>query len=128
MFGELEHVTIAAKDVEALTKWYCDTLSYEVAYKDPKTGTYFIKCGNRSMLEITPANDSPRIEHAIKDAGIRHLAIWVDDFDEAYKVLKDKGVKFVTEIEEEKGVKKVIFFEDIEGNLLHLMYRPKPIG
>jgi len=127
MFGELEHVGIAAKDVEKLSKWYVDTLGYQVAYRDPKTGTHFIKHGARSMLEITPANDAPRKSRAMKDAGLIHLAIWTDDFDRSYAALKAKGVKFVSDVDEEKGVKKVVFFEDPEGNLLHLMYRPRPL-
>ena len=128
MFGELEHVGIAAKDAEKLATWYVNTLGYEVAHRDPKTGTVFIKHGARSMLEITPADDSPRVRRAMKDAGLIHLAIWTDDFDCSYEFLKAKGVKFVTPIDEEKGAKKVVFFEDLEGNLLHLMYRPVPIG
>jgi glyoxylase I family protein len=128
MFGELEHVGIAAKDVEKLSKWYVDTLGYELAYRDPKTGTHFIKRGKRSMLEITPASDAPRKRREMKDAGLIHLAIWTDDFDASHAKLKQHGVRFVTDVEEEKGVKKVVFFEDPEGNLLHLMYRPKPLG
>ncbi len=128
MFGELEHVAIAARDTESLAKWYMEVLGYELGYRDPKTGTYFIKRGGRSMLEITPANTAPRANRAMKDPGISHLAIWVDDFDHSYQSLKEKGVKFVSDVDEEKGIKKVVFFEDPESNLLHLMHRPKPVA
>ncbi len=128
MFGELEHVGIAAKDVAALSQWYVDVLGYQVAYRDPKTGTQFVKHGARSLLEITPASDAPRKDRAMKDAGLIHLAIWTDNFDRDYAKLQEKRVKFVSPVDEEKGVKKVVFFEDPEGNLLHLMWRPKPLG
>lgn len=128
MFGELEHVAIAAQDTERLANWYMEVLGYELGYRDPKTGTYFIKRGGKSMLEITPANTQLRAKRGMKDPGISHLAIWVDDFDHSHSALAAKGVKFVSEVDEEKGVKKVIFFEDPEGNLLHLMYRPRPVA
>ncbi|MEW5826509.1 MAG: VOC family protein [Candidatus Bipolaricaulota bacterium] len=128
MFGELEHIGIAAKNVEALSAWYVEALGYQVAYRDPKTGTQFLKHGRRSMLEVTPANDVPRKPRDMKDAGLIHLAIWTDDFDRSYAALKARGVKFVSPVDEEPGVKKVVFFEDPEGNLLHLMYRPTPLG
>jgi catechol 2,3-dioxygenase-like lactoylglutathione lyase family enzyme len=61
-------------------------------------------------------------EPELKDAGMRHIAIAVDDFDEAYLRLKSAGVHFVTEPYEASG-NTVAFFKDPDGNFLHLIYR-----
>jgi glyoxylase I family protein len=62
----------------------------------------------------------------MKTPGIRHLAIAIDDFDAAYAILKDKGVTFVGEPFANQG-NRLAFFEDIDGNLCHLIHREKPL-
>jgi predicted enzyme related to lactoylglutathione lyase len=62
----------------------------------------------------------------MKDPGIRHLAIAVDDFEGAYENLKQKGVKFLTEPYNNQG-NWLVFFEDGDGNILHLIRREKPL-
>jgi glyoxylase I family protein len=128
MLKGIEHVAIAAKDTDALSKWYCDVLDFSVAYKNAKTpATYFVRGACGSMIEIIPANDASPVVHDEKDAGLRHLAITVDDFDAAYADLKTKGVSFTAAPKEASGGVKLVFFTDPEGNLLHLIYRPNPL-
>lgn len=128
MFNGIEHVAIAAKDTDALSKWYCDVLDFSVAYKNVRTPpTYFVRGTYGSMIEIIPANDAPPVAHDEKDAGLRHLAISVDDFDAACADLKSKGVSFIAAPKEASGGVKLVFFTDPEGNLLHLIYRPNPL-
>jgi predicted enzyme related to lactoylglutathione lyase len=45
--------------------------------------------------------------------------------DAAKAELEKRGVKFNEEIRPAAGGGKVLFFEDGEGNLLHLVERPK---
>ena len=59
--------------------------------------------------------------------GFRHLALTVSDFDAALNDLRERGVKeFFDNRQSDRG--KLIFFRDPEGNILHLMWRPKPLG
>ena len=44
-------------------------------------GNYFVRAANGTMLEIIPSVGE-RGSNQMKDPGIRHLAIEVDDFDE----------------------------------------------
>ena len=60
-----------------------------------------------------------------KLAGFRHLALRVDSLDAAKAELEKRGVKFTEEIRPAAGGGKVLFFEDGEGNLLHLVERPR---
>lgn len=127
MYKGLEHVAICAEDTEKLAQWYVDTFGYEVCYKNAKTPpTLFVKQPGGSMLEIMPATGA-RPDRADTDAGLAHLAIAVSDFEAAIEDLKGKGVDFASEPKEASGGVKVVFFRDIEGNLIQAIYRPNPL-
>ena len=84
-----------------------------------------MKAANGTMLEIIPSEGSAAPQK-MKDPGIRHLAIQVDDFDAAHAKLKQLGVKFVTEPYATQG-NRLVFFADGDGNFLHLIHREKPL-
>ncbi len=46
--------------------------------------------------------------------------------DAAYALLKEKGVTFCGEPFETQG-NRLVFFNDLDGNLLHLIQREKPL-
>jgi len=123
MFNGLEHTAIASPNPERLANWYVDHLEFIINFRYDKF--FFVKAKNGSMLEIIPSNgDVP--EQKLADPGIRHLAIAVDNFDEAYGILQAKNVTFVTEPYENSG-NRLVFFKDGDGNLLHLIAREKPL-
>ncbi len=123
MFNGLEHTAIASPNPERLANWYAEHLEFIINFRYDKF--FFVKAKNGSMLEIIPANgDVP--EQKLADPGIRHLAIAVDDFDEGYRTLQSKNVKFVGEPYEISG-NRLVFFYDLDGNLLHLIARQKPL-
>ena len=62
----------------------------------------------------------------LKDPGIRHMAVDVENFDEALAILRSKDVNFVGEPFENQG-NRLAFFTDLDGNYLHLISRPKPL-
>jgi catechol 2,3-dioxygenase-like lactoylglutathione lyase family enzyme len=81
------------------------------------------------MLEIIPAERplaAPQTVANNKDGGIRHLAIASDDFDAAHQQLKAQGVHFVGEPFATMG-NRLVFFNDRDGNLLHLIQRENPL-
>jgi catechol 2,3-dioxygenase-like lactoylglutathione lyase family enzyme len=61
-----------------------------------------------------------------KNPGIRHLAIAVDDFDEAHRHLKGLNVNFLNE-PFQLGTNRLVFFHDGDGNLVHLIQRETPL-
>ncbi len=77
------------------------------------------------MLELIPSVGD-RTPQTMKTPGIRHLAILVDDFDAAYDHLQSKGVEFITDKIEVRG-NRLVFFHDLEGNLVHLVHRATPL-
>ena len=123
MFKGLEHTAIASPDPKRLADWYVDHLGFVITYS--YAGNYFVKAANGTMLEIIPA-EGDRTPAKMKDPGLRHLAIAVENFDQAHQALRAKGVTFVTEPTSLLG-NRLAFFTDLDGNLLHLIDREKPL-
>jgi glyoxylase I family protein len=123
MFNGLEHTAIASPNPRALAQWYADNLEFRINYE--YAGNFFVRAKNDSMLEIIPS-EGERGSNNMKDPGIRHLAIEVDDFDAGYAILRQRGVTIVKEPFETQG-NRLVFFADLDGNLVHLISRPQPL-
>lgn len=123
MFKGLEHTAIASPDPEKLARWYVDYLGFHINYR--YAGNVFVKAPNGTMLEMI-GSEGPRKPEAMKDPGIRHLAIDVDDFDAAFQQLQGKGIRFITEPVNNEG-NRLVFFTDADGNFLHLVKRAAPL-
>ena len=123
MFRGLEHTAIASPDPRALAQWYVDNLEFRINYT--YDGNYFIRAQNGSMIEIIPS-EGDRPSNKMKDPGIRHFAIEVDDFDQAAAALKSRGIEFIAGPFNNQG-NRLVFFTDADGNILHLISRPQPL-
>jgi glyoxylase I family protein len=123
MFTGLEHTAIASPNPQRLAQWYVDHLEFVINFT--YDGNYFVRAKNGTMLEII-ASEGDRAAQKMKDPGIRHLAILVDDFDAAHAHLKGQGVKFLGEPTNNKG-NRLVFFEDGDGNFVHLVHRVKAL-
>lgn len=123
----IEHLGIFTKDSAALRDWYVKTFDWKVVYDNGK-GTYFLKSDNGVMLEIMQSEIDGG-SHGMKATGFRHLAlsVSVEEFEAIADKLKQDGVKVLTDAAvSEKGV-GTMFFEDLDGNVLHLISRPSPL-
>jgi catechol 2,3-dioxygenase-like lactoylglutathione lyase family enzyme len=123
MFQGLEHTAIASPDPKRLAEWYVQNLEFRINYT--YGGNYFVRASNGTVLEIIPS-EGDRAPQKLKDPGIRHLAITVDDFDAAAEELRKRGIEFLTEPIAMQG-NRLIFFSDVDGNYLHLIQRPHPL-
>jgi glyoxylase I family protein len=124
MFTGIEHFAIASPNPRRLADYYVDTLEFEITFE--YAGNYFIQAKNGALIEIIPS-EGDRPESAVRTPGMRHIAISVTDFDAAYNQLKGQGVVFVGDPYEVQG-NRLAFFKDPDGNLVHLIYREKPLG
>jgi glyoxylase I family protein len=123
MFLGLEHTAIASPDPRKLAQWYVDHLGFHLNFE--YNGNYFVRAANGAMLEIIPS-EGPPAENKMKDPGLRHLAINVNEFDAAYAALREQGVKFLGE-PYLNGTNRMVFFTDCDGNFVHLVQRQKPL-
>ncbi|MEY4917249.1 MAG: hypothetical protein RL616_1162 [Verrucomicrobiota bacterium] len=121
----VEHIAIVAKDPAALKAWYERVLGAQPVFDNGQTPlTGLIALGN-VWFEIYAADKALPDTANNKLAGFRHLALRVDSLDAAKAELEKRGVKFNEAERAAAGGGRIIFFEDLEGNLLHFVERPK---
>ena len=107
MFKGLEHTAIASPHPEKLAQWYVDHLEFRINYT--YAGNYFVRAENHSLIEIIPS-EGERAAQKMKDPGIRHMAIVVDDFDAGLANLKAKNVEFLGRAVHHAGQPAGVFF------------------
>jgi glyoxylase I family protein len=123
MFSGIEHFAIASPNPKLLAEWYVAHLEFALVFE--YAGNYFVEDKKGGLIEIIPG-EGERGTAAMKTPGMRHIAIAVDDFDAALAQLKKQGVQFAGEPFESSG-NRLVFFEDADGNLVHLIKRAKPM-
>ncbi len=126
MFQGVEHLAIASPDPEKLAHWYVDHLGFHINFA--YAGNWFVRAPDGSLIEIIPA-EAPQPAQNMADnkkAGIRHIAISVTDFAAAHDHLKKLNVNFLGE-PFDLGTNRLVFFNDGDGNLVHLIKREKPL-
>jgi glyoxylase I family protein len=134
MFTGIEHFAIAAHDTAGLAAWYEKHLGFRthVAIDNgaETRKTYYIGVGeNTSLIEIIPAKRDVALGEKDNLApGISHIAILVSDFDGAVAALDKAGAKKEGAERAAPLGSRVQFYRDPEGNLFHLLWRPKPLA
>ena len=123
MFQGLEHTAIASPDPKRLAEWYVETLDFHINYT--YGGNYFVRANNGTLIEFIPS-EGDRAPQKMKDPGIRHLAISVDDFDAAMEELRKRGIEFLAPPTNVQG-NRLVFFTDCDGNFVHLIKLEKPL-
>lgn len=122
-----EHLGLAADDPVALAGWYRGVPDGQEVCRCENPGkapTLFTRVPGGLILEIYPATDC-RSETALNCLrGWRHLALRVPTLEAARVQLAGRGVAFMEGIKPAGGGGRVLFFQDPEGNLLHLVERP----
>ena len=99
----IDHIGIAVKSIDESLKFWEDTLGIkchgveEVAEQKVKTAFLPVEETEIELLEGT-SEESPVAKFiAAKGEGIHHLAIRVDNLEEALAELKAKGVRLIDE-------------------------------
>lgn len=121
----LEHIAIPSPDPAALKRWYERVLgAREIFNNGQSPPTCLMALPGGGWFEIYAAEGAPERRDNNKLAGFRHVALRVDSIEAAKAELERRGVKFGGEVRPAAGGGRVLFFEDLEGNLLHLVERP----
>ncbi|HUB86326.1 MAG TPA: VOC family protein [Verrucomicrobiae bacterium] len=121
----VEHLAIVAKDPVALKNWYERVLGAKTVWDNGQNPpTCLISLGH-VWFEIYAAEKSIPETANNKLAGFRHLALRVESLDAAKTELEKRSVKFTEAERPAAGGGRILFFADCEGNLLHLVERPK---
>ena len=120
----VEHLGLPARNPEALKDWYVRILGANVVFSNnQKPPAYLLTLPGRVMLEIYGGELSlPQVSDN-KLNGWRHVALRVDSISVAKAELERRGLIFTEDVKPAGGGGKVLFFQDPEGNLLHLVER-----
>ena len=121
----IEHIGVPSANPVALKNWYERVLGARLIWDNGQNPPVCLVALSGAWLEIYAA-EAPLSERGNnKLAGFRHVALRVDSMDAAKAELTGRGVKFTEEARPAAGGGRVLFFKDCEGNLLHLVERPK---
>ncbi len=121
----VEHLGLPARDPVALKDWYARVLGARVVYgKNQAPPAFLLALPGQLMLEIYGGELSLPQTSDNRLSGWRHLALRVDSVAAARAELEQQGLKFTEQVKPAGGGGSVLFFQDPEGNLLHLVERP----
>jgi glyoxylase I family protein len=120
----LEHIGLAAQDTTALKDWYVHSLGARVVFANgEQPPAYIIELPGGVWVEIYQGNFAVKEISDNKLQGWRHLALSVASIENARHELQGRGVIITEPVKPAGGGGRVLFFQDPEGNLLHLVER-----
>ena len=146
---QIDHVNLVVEDLDGMTAFYRDVLGLRVTKQVTITGpwvaaTVGLADVHADVVYLDFPSGGPRIElirynrpplarprdvDKPNAPGLRHLAFKLDDIDATTARLRAAGVKFFSDIQAVPseqvtyagGIRKrLIYFQDPEGNLLEL--------
>jgi catechol 2,3-dioxygenase-like lactoylglutathione lyase family enzyme len=125
MFIGIEHIGFMAKDPEKLAIWYEKVLHFRRIFTTAEIPPIVFLAGEKTgIIEFIPYPEGMEVP-VEKDKRL-HLAIAVEDFDQALQHLQAEGVTFPDDPFDLFKGGKTVFFQDPEGNWLQVVYRPEP--
>ncbi len=124
-FSRVEHIGIAVADPNASAEWYRRVLDFQVVFSNgDEPPTLLVSHPSGFVLEIMPKTDRPQPVRAVRDPGLSHIALQVDDLDRAADVLKSRGLAFDGDVVSAVGGGRILNFSDLDGNMLQIVERP----
>lgn len=118
----VDHPAVAAENVEQLADWYCEVFGYEKWFHHPKP-VWMLKAPDGTLLEVMPRDDTSRPERTTWTPGWSHVALRVENIEEAIRFLDEKNVVWSGETIEAIGGGKVRNLFDPDGNMLQILQR-----
>lgn len=114
-FNKIHHVAIISSDYKKAKEFYVDKLGLEIISeiyrKERDSYKLDLRIGD-SQIELFSFQNPPKRQSYPEGCGLRHLALEVENIEEAVKDLNDKGIETEPIRIDECTGKKFTFFED----------------
>ena len=100
---KIDHIGIAAKSIDQATLFWSSILGLRITgretVEEQKTTTAFLPVGESELEILESTSPEGAIAKFIESRGegIQHIALRVDNIEEALKELKEKGVRLIDE-------------------------------
>ena len=140
MFKKLDHINIVVSNLEK-TKEFLIQFDFSVIDEGELKGEWisavvglenvharYVRLsspGSNTKLELIkynypPSERDPEISKANR-IGFRHIALEVENIEKITQVLKNKGIRFLSQVQtHEKSGKKIVYFLGPDGIILEL--------
>ncbi|GAA4449706.1 hypothetical protein GCM10023189_09240 [Nibrella saemangeumensis] len=123
----VDHPAVAANDVDALADWYCSVFGYEKWFHhrnaEPAKRIWMLRAPDGTLLEVMPKDDTPRPKRTILTPGWSHLALRVENLEEAIAFLDSLNVVWASDTVDAIGGGRVRTLFDPDGNMLQVLER-----
>ena len=127
------HISLTAKDKEALVKWYIEKLNFKILFRNelPEIGMSVIFIGlNNFQLEIIETknfkkNIRKNPPFNTERQGFGNISIAVYDLEIVYQELKKRNVTITNAPITLNNGFKIMFIDDLEGNDIEFIQLPK---
>lgn len=117
--NKVHHIAIICSDYKKSKTFYVNILGFkilqEVYRKDKKSYKLDLAIGANYQIELFSFENPPKRITNPEAAGLRHLALEVDNVENCIKELNNKGVEIEPIRIDEYTDKKFAFFKDPDG-------------
>lgn len=125
--NRIDNIGVAVSNVGAALDFFSNVLGLETATDDWGGGS--VQIGNAWLYVFEGDSNAPRsavrgVDLPANAVGIDHIALEVDDIEQAGRELEGKGVVFPGEITGEPGEFRYRGFQGPDGIMLYIIQQP----
>lgn len=126
----MRHVALNVRNAQASKEFYCRVMKMEVEWEpDPKSvyvATYHTDAsGNKKAVDNIALHQADAPLH--KPGSLNHIGFFVptiEEVDQWHDHVVSCGAKIVKEIKTHRDGARSFYFEDIDGNVIQLLFHP----
>jgi catechol 2,3-dioxygenase-like lactoylglutathione lyase family enzyme len=129
----MRHVALNVKNAQASKEFYCKVMKMEVEWEPDPKSVYVAtittdSAGNKKSLDNLALHQSDAPLN--KATALNHIGFFVasmDEVDQWHDHVVACGAKIVKEIKTHRDGARSFYFEDLDGNVIQLLFHPPMI-
>jgi catechol 2,3-dioxygenase-like lactoylglutathione lyase family enzyme len=112
------HIALHTPNFEVMKKFYTESLEFPIVHGWPTANIVFISLGT-TLLELAGRDQSTA--NTKPTGGFVHIALHVENVDEAVAELSAKGIAIHTQPRDFQDI-RLAFIQDPDGNMVELVH------